>query len=496
MFPSKFSKYTALTLIFAIIFLLAGCREKKPPEPYKPPQKITITYYKMNDPIEVMKPFFDEFKSIKGNELVEFKYVSFDNLEKYEDRIINELAEGGGPDIFSMPNYWIAKHQKKIYPMPQNMMTVEQFRNTFVNVAETDLIRPEDPSKPDSPLRIYGLPMYVDTLALYYNKAHFEDKLPQQGKPSSTWAGLTQDIISLTKADNSFERFERAGAALGRADNINHAVEILYSIMLQYGTKFYDENYKRSIIASQQGLTANNKPFMPGVESLNLYTSFALPSNQYYTWNQYLADSASDDKEIAAFAKGKVSMIFGFSDYYQKILDEIKILKTKNQTVIDPAYVRISLLPQIYDPEKSKDKRNTFPLYYAETVSRTSPPQNRQKAWEFLQFLTSKNSLQTYNTKTHKPTSRRDLIDEQKTNQIYGVFAEQAGFADSILIYDYDYYKNALSNAIQTVIDAVDRSDIALKKAEDKITSILPETGMVPPGPYVSSKPVSQTQNR
>lgn len=485
MTPSKFSKYLALALAFVMVFSLVGCRTKQAPAPYKESERNKLVYYKMNDGAD-LKPFIDEYKAIKGNELLDVQVVVFDDLKKYEDRIINELAEGAGPDIFSMPNYWIAKHQKKIAPLPENMMTTKVFGDTFVQVAANDLIRPQDSTIPTSPLRIYGLPMSVDSLALYYNKSHFEDKIPQQGKPSVTWNNFVQDVVKLTKADNSFERFELSGAAIGRADNIKNAVDILYTLLLQYETKFYDQPYTKCTIGSQQGMTNDNKPWSPGVEALNLYTSFGLPAKQQYTWNQYLADPLSEEKEITAFAKGKTSMIFGYSDYYKKITDEIKALKSKNQTVIDPAIVRVTFMPQLYDPAKSTKKRSTMATYFAETVSRTSSAKNQLEAWKFLMFLTSKDTLKSYNEKTHKPTSRRDLIDEQKANQIYGVFAEQAGFADSVLIYDYDYYKNALSDAIQGVL-AGETPEAVLKKAGDKISSILPEKGLVAPGPYVTT---------
>ncbi|MBI5152624.1 extracellular solute-binding protein [Candidatus Peregrinibacteria bacterium] len=488
--PSKFSKYTALVLLFAMIFSLTACRTKQPPSPYVQPEKTALVYYRMNDGTD-LKPFIDEYKAIKGNEMVNIQQVLFTDLQKYEDRIVNELAEGAGPDMFSMPNYWIAKHQKKIAPIPQNMMTAKQFSDTFVNVAEKDLVRPEDSTNPTSPLRIYGLPMSVDTLAIYYNKSQFEDRIPERGKPSVMWNSLVQDIIKLTKADNSFERFEVAGAALGRADNIVHAVDILYTLMMQYGVKFYDQNYKKCAIASQQGMTQDNKPWLPGIEALNLYTSFGIQTKPHYTWNQYLAETFTPEKEIIPFAKGKVSMIFGFSDYYKKITDAIKDLKSKEQTVIDPAFVRVGFMPQLIDPEKSPQQRTTLAIYYAETVSRTASQKNQVEAWKFLQYLTSKDTLKSYYEKTHKPTSRRDLIPEQKTNQIYGVFAEQAGFSDSILIYDNDYYSKAFADAVQSVLGG-ERTDIALKKIEDKINSILPEKGLVPPGPYLTNQAATQ----
>ncbi|KKR06954.1 MAG: hypothetical protein UT33_C0006G0030 [Candidatus Peregrinibacteria bacterium GW2011_GWC2_39_14] len=480
--PSNMKKYVSIFLAFSMIFALSGCRAKEGQQAYVPPKKVVLTYYKMNDSIDVMKPFFDEFKALPGNQLVEINYVQFTDLKKYEDRILNELAEGGGPDIFSMPNTWITKHQKKINPMSPTIMTIETFKNTFVYVAEKDLIRPFTDAAGVKTLQIYGLPMFVDSLAVYYNKAHFLDKIPERGKPAVTWSGLLQDVAKLTKSNNSAERFEVSGAALGRADNINNAIEILYALMLQYETKFYNENYTASTIATQQGMDADNNPKAPGLSALNLYVSFADSTKANYSWNQYIAQSVGFDKEIDAFARGKVSMIFGFSDYYQKISDKIKELKGKNQLVMDPAFVQIGQLPQVEDPALSTKKPTTLASYYAETVSRNS--KYPKESWNLIQFLITKKNLQAYNSKTHKPTSRLDLIPEQKADAVYAAFAYQTGVADSVLVLDYDYYKNAIASSIQAVVGGA-RLDISLKSAEAAITSILPEKGLTPPGPYV-----------
>jgi len=50
-------------------------------------------------------------------------------------------------------------------------------------------------------------------------------------------------------------------------------------------------------------------------------------------------------------------------------------------------------------------------------VSRNS--KNPSLAWDFLIHLSSKQSLIDYNEKTNKPSSRIDLLDDQKLDPIY-----------------------------------------------------------------------------
>ena len=135
------------------------------------------------------------------------------------------------------------------------------------------------------------------------------------------------------------------------------------------------------------------------------------------------------------------------------------------------------MIPQIQDPAQATEKRDAYAHYFAETVARTS--QNTGWAWDFLYFITQKESLQHYNDKTHKPTSRRDMIEDQKLDPIYGVFAEQIGFAESLPIYDEEVYAAAMLKAINAVIATKSPSD-AMKIAQQEINAILPVEGLYP----------------
>ena len=462
-----------LGIIFIILIAIGGgCFRTKEYKPSQSNEIIELTYYKLFDDSDVMEPIIQEYRSLFPN--VKINYRKFPDPQEYYDLILNELAEGEGPDIFSVPNTWFVKNYKKVSPAPSNMIPYQIFEDTFVSVTADDLVRlnPET-----GELQVYGIPYTVDTLALYYNKDQFDDAIPEQGKPSSTWEGIKEDVYKLTKKDNSFERFEVAGIAMGFANNISRAVDILYLLMLQDGGKIYDPNYTEAIFAQQQGVDSDGSVINPGVNALKLYTSFADPANKNYSWNSYLSDANSDEKEIATFARGKVSMIIGYSYMYEQILDEIKELKAKGLHTIDPDVIRIAMIPQKKDPNTSTDKRIAYAHYFAETVARTS--KHPQWAWDFINFAASKGSLQHYNEKTHKPTSRRDMIEDQKADPIYGVFAEQIGFAESFPIYDEADYKSIFTKAINSVLATKSPAD-AMKIAQDEINAILPSEGLIP----------------
>jgi ABC-type glycerol-3-phosphate transport system substrate-binding protein len=484
-FVAKVKRITAGVLVFSgLLTMMSGCIAKEKAPASTKQTQVKLVYYKLFDNEDVIAPMIQQYSAAHPN--VTIVYKKFTDPVEYENLIINELAEGEGPDIFSVPNYWFLRNVKKISPMPSTMMTTKQFGDTFVNVAQNDLVL-RDPA--DGQMKIYGLPMTVDTLALYYNKAAFDDKIPSQGKPSVTWEGLKDDVFKLTKKDQSFERFEVAGIAMGRSDNILRAIDILYMLMLQYKTQFYNNNVSQAQFAKQNTISASGVGINPATEALKLYTSFALPSNKNYSWNSYLADPKSPVKEIDTFARGKVTMIFGYSYLYDQIVSEIKMLKGQGVNTIDEKNVKVAEVPQVNDPGVSTEKRVAYANYYAETVSRTS--KNPNEAWDFLSFITSKDNLDFYNQKTHRPTSRRDMIEDQAKDPIYGVFASQIGYAESFPIYDAIRYSDIFSTLIDTVVGSGSVTD-AVRTAESGINDLLPPEGLIPPAPKETSGKTQQ----
>lgn len=474
-------RFVAGFLIFSCLGLfLSGCFRKEEPQQNKKPEAVELVYYKLFDDEDVMRPLIQQYQAEHPN--VSIRYRKFTDPVAYEQLIVNELAEGEGPDIFSVPNTWFLPNSKKTAPLSPETFSPKQFEETFVSVASKDLVL-RDPR--DSQTKVFGIPLTVDTLAVYYNKAAYEDKIPSRGRPPETWEELKDDVFQLSKKDNSFERFEVAGIAMGRADNILRATDILYLLMLQYKTTFYNSNISKAEFSKQQSSTAGGLNLNPATEALKLYTSFSLPANKNYSWNTYLADSKSPNKELETFARGKVVMIFGYSYLYEQLDAVIKDLQAKGVNTIDPKNIRIASVPQVINPKTSTEKRDAYAHYYAETVSRTS--QHADVAWDFLLFLSSQENLKYYNQKTHNPTSRRDMIEDQKKDPIYGVFAEQIGYAESFPMYDSQEYNTIFSKAIESVL-ATGSPIEAIRSAEDALNTLLPSAGLIPPAPKSTSQ--------
>ena len=177
-------------------------------------EKVTLQFWGTFDESSFYKDAIRDFE--KNNPNIDVMYRQF-NFENYEKQLIGSFAAGTGPDIWLMHNTWLPKHYDKIQPLPQQLLTEDkkplftykEFQEQFVDVTVEDLTAGS---------QIYALPIYVDTLALYYNK----DLLNSAGivLPPSNWNEFNDAAKKLTVFDER-SNVVRAGAAIGTAENIN-----------------------------------------------------------------------------------------------------------------------------------------------------------------------------------------------------------------------------------------------------------------------------------
>ena len=262
---------------------------------------------------------------------------------------------------------------------------------------------------------------------------------------------------------------------MGRADNILRANDILYTLILQHGAKFYKEDYKEAIFGSTQGINSFGKPNNPGIEALEFYTSFGLPNHRNYTWNSFLSDAESAEKEIETFARGKVAMVLGYSYLYEEIARQINIIAKRNPNAIEVSDIGVAPIPQVFDPEEGIGNMATYASYFAPVVARTT--ENPDLAWLLVGFLSNQDNSRYYHEKTKRPAARRDLIEEQSNDPIYGVFAKQVGFAKSFPMTNQKKYNDIFTEAIERVIGTLP-AQTAIKEAEEKINNLIPKEGL------------------
>ncbi len=412
-----------LTLIFLITSGL-GCKGVSE-EAEKAMQPVTLTYWRVFDGPDTMSQIIQAYKAMHPNVTIEYRKL---RIEEYEDALLNALAEDRGPDMFSIHNTWFKKYQNKIAPAPQSYVlpfqfesgtikketktelrtlsgpSVQSIRRDFVDVVEDDVVLGyTNPQTGQSGNAIYGLPLSVDTLALFYNR----DILNNAGipEPPRTWEEFNDHIKLLTRLEEGGDIIQ-SGAAIGTADNIERDFDILSLLMMQNGTQMTSPSGIATFAQIPPALSGTN--VYPGPDALSFYTGFANPVKEVYTWNDKMPNSTD------AFSRGLAAYMFGYS-YHLPI---IRSLSPKLN-------FDISKVPQIEDNGNEINYAN----YWVETVSRKSSHQ--EWAWDFIKFATSAEQVVSYLDAANKPTALKSLVNTQLEDLDLGYFASQLLTAES-----------------------------------------------------------------
>lgn len=420
-----FGGITLVIVVGALIFF----------NPFKAtsPAPATLEFWSVFDDSDFYQPLIQEFHS-------QFPYITINYYKKsilsYEKDLVDALAAGRGPDIFSIHNTWLPKHKDKLAAAPSTLMDIKKFKDTFVDVAAQDFIDGG---------QIYGFPLSVDTLALFYNK----DSLNSASivSPPQSWNDFNSAVEKMTRRDEQ-NNILQAGAALGTARNVNRSTDILAALMLQSGAKMVAED--KTYATFDQSVSGSTNNFNPGEQALIYYTNFANPTKRVYTWNQYQHYS------IDAFVEGKAAMMFNYA--YQ-----IPLIRARAPHL----NFAVAPLPQI---SLSGNKIN-FANYWGLVVAKNSL--NQAYGWQFLAWLNSAENQKKYLEVAQKPASRRDLIEGQKSDEILGVFAQQALSAKSWWEAENNAIEQIFADTIDSVATGASDPVSALRAASQQVTLLM-----------------------
>lgn len=375
------------------------------------PASVTLTWWKVWEPkqnvIDLINSYQKEHPHIKIN----YRNLSY---EEFAPALLNALATDRGPDIFSVNTNWMRDYTDKILPMPPS--TTIDYRVVQGSIKEEVYTEPRtSPTLSFKDLRdlfpdvvynnqyinnkVYGLPLSIDTLALYSNR----DLLNNAGiiSPPKSWSQFQEDIVKLTKQSPTGEILQ-AGAALGTADNVERSFDILSLLMLQNGTQMTSSRNKITL-SPREGVSIN-----PAAQALDYYTSFANPAKQVYTWNKQMNNSLDE------FINGNLAFFIGYAYHLETIKSRAPGLN-----------LEITPMLQI-----SEDSKINYANYWVETVSNKS--RNPDEAWHFVLYMTTNlNANKAYLNKNKKPTALKALIEQQSQDYELGAFASQLLTAQS-----------------------------------------------------------------
>ncbi|MDA3802399.1 MAG: extracellular solute-binding protein [Patescibacteria group bacterium] len=438
-------KFIISTLAVVFVFLStsgAGCLNTNQSGVQTKP--ITLTYWRVYDDKSDFDEIIKSYQALHPNIKIDYRRLRY---EEYEYELLNALAEDRGPDILSIHNTWVKKYQSKLAPMPPSTtmvypetqgsikkevvnvkrtlktISIKDLKDDFVNVVSHDVVIDNE---------IYGLPLSVDTLAMYYNR----DLLNNAGiaKPSPYWnEEFFRSVNKLTRIDSK-QGILQSGVALGGSENINRSNDILSALMMQSGATMMTDSGSVMFHVVPENLKDDRRN--PGIEALQFYTDFANPTKESYSWNNELPNA------LDMFVSGNLAIIFDYSYNLETIRQRAPKLNFS-----------VTNFPQIHDQVKNTSTNINFANYWVETVSAKS--EHKNEAWDFIKFMTSnEEQVLKYLENTNKPTALKELVSKQSNNDELAVFASQVLTAKS-------WYKGknpeaaqeAIKNMIKTIVE-------------------------------------------
>lgn len=342
-------------------------------------EKVTLEYWELWENKSTLDQLFSDFHKLYPNITVN---VVVADPKQYADRLQTRIKGGNGPDLFTYHNSWVPEFLSVLSPLSTDAISVSDFNKSFYPVAQKDLTHRG---------AIYGIPLEIDTLALFVNNDIIQ---AAGGKIPSTWDSFNS-ITATTTVKDADGKIKTAGAAMGTYDNISHASDIVAMLFSQNG-------------ANQINLTSTLKN---ATDTLNFYASFAANSN-VSVWDNTLPNS------LVAFAQGNVAMVFGYSY-------DIFTLRVTNPTL------NFSVHPVPHLPSR----QITTASYWVQGVSARS--KHQKEAMLLMHYLSQKDTeekLYSLEAKTRpfgEPYARVDLANTLKDDPMVYPFLSQAKTAVS-----------------------------------------------------------------
>lgn len=340
-----------------------------------PAQRVTLEYWGLWEPTEVMEQVITSFES--ENPGIEVNYVKQSPID-YRERLQTAIQSGSGPDLFRFHASWGQMLKTQLDPIPASVATAAEFRENYYPIVTEQLVNAG---------QYVGLPLMYDGLVLYYN----EDILATAGEtPPKTWPELRRVAKKITVL--SANKIQRGGLAIGNATNVEHFSDILATLILQN-----DGNLSEADSVETR-------------DALLFYTNFQLEDK---VWDETLPSST------VAFARGDVAMMFAPSWRAH----EIKALNPNLKFATAP-------MPQLSD-----DTKIAWASYWAEGISSAS--KKKTDAAKFLAYINRTDVLKKFFSDASKVRAfgeiypKVDMAEELSEDKIIGPILEDAPIAKS-----------------------------------------------------------------
>lgn len=425
--PKKQILIGAGVLILLVVVFMAVALNRRPSGGDLP--KVQLEIWGVDDDPSDFEILLKSYKTVRPNVDIVYKKIG----EKvYETTLLNALASEEGPDIYTIRNSALARAKSKLAPVNPQQISLVKLRELFPTVVEQDFV--------DSG-QILALPLWIDTLALFYNRDLFDQAAIVS--PPASWQEF-EAFVPRLRVISGTGRIERAGAAVGGSKKtISAAVDLLSLLMIQNGTPMADK--------AQGKVTLVSGGEKRGLQAFNFYLQFVNAASPAYTWND------SQPNSLDSFIAGKTAMILDYGENIKEVKRRAPFLK-----------FGVAAMPQ---PEGGELEVNNS-RYAGFAVSRQS--KNGGWAWDFIVYAaTNPNAIKPYLLSTGRAPALRSLVAEKLDDPDFGVFARQALTARSWYKADDLKIEEILNNAILGVLSGQFGSRRALEQAEAEIELLM-----------------------
>jgi len=375
-----------------IVYFYLGQRQAEQPAPEPVVEEpIVLNYWGLWEPSATIVQVLSDFE--KDNPTISVAYQQQKKTETYLADLQDALESGNGPDVFRYHASWRGMLADKLSTLPEDLMSTSEFDASFYPIMSEQLKNDKG--------QVQGIPLMYDSLALIYNQEIFDEaglEVP------TTWPEFGQTAVQLTRYSPADGTVSRAGAAMGLADNVDFASDIIMLLALQNGMdpKKFDSDALEAAIDYYA----------------DYYTIF-----DRMTWDENF------DNSTLAFARGDVAMILGPS---WLIHDIIKINPTLK--------IGVASVPQL-----TETKPIEWATYYAEGVNARAPAARQLAAWRLLVYMSQPEVLAKLNSAQAEERSfgeiypRPDMADSLANNRYIQPYLRRASMAQNLPFNDRTY---------------------------------------------------------
>ncbi|MFB6365732.1 ABC transporter substrate-binding protein [Paenibacillus elgii] len=358
----KKSLSVILSVGLASSMALAGCakQEAKPAPAGDAPKSgepVTVTlagWGSSPEEQDLLKQTIQEFESKHPNVKVKYEVIA----DQYMDVIKTRLIGGEGPDVFYLDAFEApALIEKGViepldgYVKPE--FDVADFEEPLLNAFKIGG-------------KTYGFPKGSSTLAMFYNKKHFEEA--GITKPPGTWEELQDAAKKLTKTEGG------------------KTVRFGFGVAPELARQMYMAQAFGGKVSDDKGNAAYASP--EALKGLQLVVDLHNKDK-----------SSGEPKEVGAgwggemFGQGKASIVF----------EGNWAIPFLNNNYKDLQYATAEL-PTV------NGKKGTMAFTVAYVMNKAS--KKKEASWELISYLTSKDGMKTWTSKGFELPTRKSVAKE------------------------------------------------------------------------------------